>query len=101
MTKILVHCIFPEQGREYTILTAKQSSQHRSSWSKTPDFLANCLFRVQSSCIANIEKPRKLIPAASVSVAQKMEYTRLCLSGKIEYGVKIVDDTYLLVPLLS
>lgn len=94
LTKILLHCIFPEQEREYAILTAKQSSQHRSSRSKTPDFLANRPFRVQSSCIANMEKAKE-IPAASVSEICSKDgvYKVMSSRGKIEYDVKIVGGT--------
>ena len=38
-----------------------------------------------------MEKPRKLIPAACVSDAQKMECTRLCLPGeKLDMMLKLL-----------
>ena len=94
LTKILLHCIFPDQEREYAVLTAKQSSLHRVPRKDIPEFLKNRPFNVQTSCIANMERSKK-VPADSISEIHAKDgiYEVKSSSGNSVYDVNITDGT--------
>lgn len=72
-TKILLHCVFPDQEREHTVLTARQSSHYRVPQTAIPDFLADRPLKVQNSCLANIYL------LLYQNCVQKIEYIKLSL----------------------
>jgi len=93
-TKILLQCIFPDQEKEYAVLTAncKQSSLHRAPRNEIPEFLMNRPFGVQTSCIANMERSKK-VPADSISVmcSKNGIYSVESSRGSSVYDVNITD----------
>ena len=89
LTKILLHCVFPDQEREYVILTARQSSARRQSRNVLLHFLLNRPAHVQNACISNIEKGRKISPATITEVSSKDGVFKM-KSRKGNYEVSIV-----------
>jgi len=90
LAKILLLCIFPDQEREYAVLTAKQSSLHRVPRNDIPEFLTNRPFEVQASCIANMERSKK-VPAQPYG--QKTEYSE----SNLQVGAQCMMSTSLMV----
>lgn len=66
LSKILLHCVFPDQEREYTILTTRQTAAYRKPRNEIPTFLLNRPVKVQSACLANMEKAKQ-IPSSSIT----------------------------------
>ena len=60
LTKILLQCVFPDQEREYTVLTARQTSAYRQPRDSLPHFLINRPNSVTSACLLNIEKGKTI-----------------------------------------
>ena len=60
LTKILLQCVFPDQEREYTISTARQTTAYRQPRNALPQFLTNRPSSVTSACLVNIEKGKFL-----------------------------------------
>ena len=92
LTKILLHCVFPDQEREYIILTARQSSAHRKSRSTLPHFLLNRPAHVQNACISNIEKGKRISPVSISEVSSKDGIFKV-KSSKGDYEVSIIGGS--------
>ena len=60
LTKILLQCVFPDQEREYTISTARQTTAYRQPRNALPQFLTNRPSSVTSACLVNIEKGKAI-----------------------------------------
>jgi len=84
---------FPDQKREYAVLTAKQSSLHRVPRNDISEFLTSHPFDVQTSCIANMERSKK-VPADSISaICIKDRIFRVkSSSGSSVYDVNITGS---------
>jgi len=92
LTKILLRCIFPDQEKEYAVLTAKQLSLHRAPRNEIPKFLMNRLFGVQTSCIANMERSERVHSySISVMCSKNGIYSVKSSSGSLVYDGNITD----------
>ena len=91
LTKIILHCVFPDQEREYVILTARQSSAHRQSRTILPHFLLNRPAHVQNSCLSNIEKGKR-ISSVSISEVSSKDGIFKVMSSKGDYEVSIIIE---------
>ena len=65
LTKILLQCVFPDQEREYAVLTARQTTAYRQPRNALPHFLKNRPSSVTNACLLNIEKG-KAIESSSI-----------------------------------
>ena len=89
LTKILLHCVFPDQEREYVVLTARQTSTYRKPRKDLPLFLQNRPAKVQNACLASMEKA-KLISSTAISETSSSSGEFKVKSGNGTYDVKIM-----------
>ena len=90
LIKTLLQCVFPDQEREYTILTARQTTAYRQPRSSIPDFLKNRPSSVQSACILNIEKG-KTVDRSSITEEDGVSGMYSIRSERGMYRVRIQE----------
>ena len=81
--------MFPDQEREYIVLTARQTSTYRQPRKDIPPFLQNRPANIQNACLASMEKA-KLISSTSISEISSSSGEFKVKSGNRTYDVKIV-----------
>lgn len=92
LIKTLLQCVFPDQEREYTILTARQTTDYRQPRCTIPDFLKNRPNSVQSACIVNMEKA-KAVDRSSITEEDDVSgvYSIISEGGKCKIRIQEGD----------
>ena len=90
LVQLLLQHVFPDQEREYTELSARQTKDHRLPRDPLPSFLLNRPKPVVSACLLSIEKA-KAIDISTITEEDSVKGTYSVKSKNGEYLVTIKE----------